>query len=159
MDQKSTYNILNEKLKGIPRAQIRSISLAVLPRLMGAIHQNKENCPDCKKFNQQGEYFVDNIKDLFTDNVATVRQFENWVELSQNHLKLDHQLRVKGKLTATYTAIAMVAGIFIAALYVWFSGGDNYIGYISLGWLAGMLGGYLAGKLHEARLNKHHKLY
>lgn len=159
MDQQSTYHILNEKLKDIPKAQIRSLSLSVLPRLMGALHKHKNSCPDCMKFQQEGVLFVNNVKQLFADDVKTMRQFESWVNQSQKHLKADHQLQVKGRLTATFTTIGMFLGIILPAIYVVISKGSNYIGYISLGWVIGMLAGYTAGKIKENGLQKHHKLY
>nr|WP_321453327.1 hypothetical protein [uncultured Carboxylicivirga sp.] len=158
MDRRTTFDTLNQQLEKIPKAQIRSLSLAVLPRLMGALHNKVDECPHCKKLNNQGEVFVNDIQQLFNDHKA-LAPFENWVEESQKHLKKDHQLHVRGRISATYSTIGMLTGIFVPALYVWLSAETNYIGYISLGWLIGIFAGYISGKIVENRLHKDKKLY
>nr|WP_321405479.1 hypothetical protein [uncultured Carboxylicivirga sp.] len=158
MDRKTTFETLNEQLEKIPKAQIRSLSLAVLPRLMGAIHNQIDTCHHCKKYNDEGEVFVHNIQQLFNDPKA-LGPFEDWVEQSQKHLKSEHRLHVRGRISATYATIGMLAGIIIGASYAWLSIESNYLAFISLGWLLGMLGGYIAGKIVENRLNKNNKLY
>lgn len=159
MDQQTTYDFLNEQLKDIPKAQIRSLSLSVLPRLMGAIHKQKEECPHCQKYNQQGETYINDIKQLFVDDIKTMREFENWVEHSQQHLKSEHQLQVRGRLTASYTIIGIIIGVVLFTVYTWLSSDENYTGFITLGLVAGMLGGYITGKIAENGLQKNNKLY
>ncbi|MBS2097940.1 hypothetical protein [Carboxylicivirga linearis] len=158
MDRLTTYNKLNDQLEKIPKAQIRSLSLAVLPRLMGAIDNQKEKCHHCEKFNDEGEKYVNNIQDLFNDPRA-LKPFENWVEQSQQHLKQEHHLHVKGRIGATYSTVGMLAGILLPAMYVWLSSETNYMGFVSVGWLIGLTTGYVAGKIVERRLSKENKLY
>ncbi|MCU4176371.1 hypothetical protein [Carboxylicivirga sp. N1Y90] len=159
MEHNECFSLLNEQLKDISKVEIRSLSLAVLPRLMNVLHINQNHCNECKRFTKEGEVFVHDISPLFGNDVRAKRSFENWVTTSQQHLTNVHQQQTKGKLSASYAAIGMFLGIIIASAYTWLSGGENYIGMAGLGWAAGTIAGYITGKLTENKLSKNNKLY
>lgn len=159
MNQQETFDTLNKQLKDIPKVQIRLMSLAVLPRLMGALDHNQDHCSDCKKHSTEGSLFVNNIRPLFNQERNVQKNFEKWVDNAQKHLKDKHQQHVKGRLTAIFTTICMIAGCLIAILYLNITNTTNYISSISLGWGIGMITGYFIGKIKENRLNKNNKLY
>ena len=159
MNQKDTFDTLNEQLKDIPKAQIRLMSLAVLPRLMGALDNNKSHCVDCKRYSNSGEEFIKNIRPLFSQDRQAQQNFENWVTEAQKHLKTRHQQQVKGRITSTYATIGMLAGCALALFYLLLTNGSNYIGGISLGWALGMISGYIVGKTKENKLSRNHKVY
>ncbi len=159
MEHKECYDLLNEQLKDIPKMEIRSLSLAVMPRLMDVLHKNQSACNHCKHFTKEGEIFTKDISPLFGADVKAKRNFENWVSESQKHLTTVHQQRVKGRLTSTYAAIGMLAGTAITTSYSWLSDGDNLIGMAGLGWAVGVLAGYITGKIKENNLSKNNKLY
>ncbi|MCU4154597.1 hypothetical protein J1N10_01330 [Carboxylicivirga sp. A043] len=159
MKHQEAFDLLNEQLNDIPKAQIRSLSLAVLPRLMNALDENSEACPDCKKLGNEGEHFVRNIRPLFQQDTNATKQFEQWVEEAQKHLKIKHQQHVKGRLTSTYTTIGMAIGTLIAFGYIYLSNNEHMLGGISIGWAIGMLAGYIFGKVQERKLSQQNKLY
>jgi hypothetical protein len=159
MKYQEAFDLLNNQLKDIPKAQIRSLSLAVLPRLMDALHNNSERCPSCLKLGHQGEAFVKNIRPLFEQNVKINKSFEQWVDESQKHLRIEHQQRIKGRITSTYITIGMAIGTLIAFGYIYLLNKEELLGGISIGWACGMIIGYIAGKLKEQKLSKLNKLY
>ncbi len=159
MKHKEAFDLLNEQLEDIPKAQIRSLSLAVLPRLINALDEQSAACPHCKKLGNDGEHFVRNIRPLFEQDIKASKQFEQWIEEAQKHLKVEHQQHVKGRITSTYTTIGMALGTLIAFGYLYLSSNEQMMGGISIGWAAGMLAGYIAGKVQERKLSQHNKLY
>lgn len=159
MEHDECFSLLNEQLIDVSKVEIRSLSLAVLPRLMNVLHNNQEDCNECTRFTKEGEAFVNDISPLFGNDVRAKRNFENWVSTAQQHLTNVHQQQTKGKLSALYATIGMFLGIIIASAYTWLSDGENYIGMAGLGWVVGTLGGYVTGKLTEDRLSKNNKLY
>ncbi|WP_439184191.1 hypothetical protein [Carboxylicivirga taeanensis] len=159
MNQQEAFDLLNEQLQDIPKVQIRSMSLAVLPRLMNTLDRNHDTCTHCKKFSAEGEIFVRDIRPLFEQNISTIKKFEQWVDEAQKHLTNAHQQQVKGRITSTYTAVGMGLGIAIAAAYSLLAAHTITITSISLGWAIGMLTGFIAGKIKENKLNQNKKLY
>ncbi|MCG8581319.1 MAG: hypothetical protein MI866_15460 [Bacteroidales bacterium] len=159
MKQEEAFTILNSQLKDIPKVEIRSLSLAVLPRLMNVLDNNMTTCTHCKKFSNEGEVFVRNIRPLFQQDIATGKRFEQWVEETQKHLKSTHHQHVKGRITSSYTTIGMVIGVSIGLLISLATDKELMIANASIGWALGMLAGYIGGKLKEGKLNKSNKLY
>ncbi len=159
MKQDEAFDLLNAQLKDIPKAQIRSMSLAVLPRLINALESHQDTCPNCSKLNKDGEAFIRNIRPLFEQNIPEIKKFEQWVETSQKHLKQDHQQHVKGRVASTYTTIGMATGTLSAFLYLQFVPEISTFGSISLGWTIGTVVGYVVGKIKEQILSKKDKLY
>ena len=159
MNQQETFDILNAQLKDIPKAQIRLMSLSVLPRLMGVLDSNRNHCSDCNQYSHEGSCFVNDIRPLFNQDRNVQKNFEKWVGNAQSHLKNQHQQGVKGRLTAVYTSIGMALGCITALVFLQITNSDNYLGGISLAWTVGMLIGYSTGKIKERRLNKNNKLY
>lgn len=159
MKHEEAFDLLNEQIKDIPKAQIRTVSLAVLPRLMNALDQQQESCPQCLKHSRQGEDFVNNIRPLFEQNIKMSKSFEQWADEAQKHLKVRHQQHVKGRVTSTYTTIGMAIGTFIAFIYSYFIVENSIAGTISIGWAVGLIFGYISGKLKENTLRKNQQLY
>lgn len=159
MKYQEAFDLLNEQLKDIPKAQIRSMSLSVLPRLMDVLDHNHTKCPYCQKMSKDGSRYVHNIRPLFEQDMSINKHFEQWVESSQKHLKTEHNQYVKGRITSAYATYGMTIGTLIAFAYIYITGGETSIGGISIGWTCGMLIGYLSGKIKEQRLAKNNQLY
>ncbi|MCT4589022.1 MAG: hypothetical protein N4A71_14465 [Carboxylicivirga sp.] len=159
MKQEEAFNILNEQIKDIPKAQIRSVSLAVLPRLMQVLDDHLDKCPHCQKFSQEGENYVNDIRPIFGEDVKANKQFEQWAHESQKHLKIEHEQYVKGRTTSVYITIGMAIGTLVAFIYSYFLAENNIAGSISIGWAIGLVVGYMAGKLKENKLRKNKQLY
>lgn len=159
MNRQETFERLNQQLKDIPKSQIRSISLSVLPRLMGALYKSKGQCIECERFSKKGDVFVNDIKPLFAGDKEYIKDFEYWVEESQIHLKKDHGQQVRGRITSVYTTIGIITGTIFATAYCYFTKQTGYIGCVVLGWTIGMVAGYLGGKITERYLVKNNKLY
>ncbi|MBR8535696.1 hypothetical protein KDU71_09015 [Carboxylicivirga sediminis] len=159
MKQQEAFDILNAQLKDIPKVQIRSLSLAVLPRLINVLDTHMDKCPHCRKFNIEGEAFINNIAPLFKDDISSRKQFEQWVDESQKHLKIEHKLQVSGRITSAYTAIGMALGAIIAFGVSLLLENANTLANVSIGWALGMLTGYMTGKITENKLKQDNKLY
>ncbi len=159
MKQQEAFDLLNDQLQDIPKVQIRSMSLAVLPRLMNVLDKNHKSCPDCNRISHEGEVFVRNIRPVFEQDIPTIKKFERWVNTSQAHLKNRHGQVAKGKTTALYTAVGVAIGILLTLVFIWMKPEVNTLAHISLGWVIGMLGGYVSGKLKETSLAQKEKLY
>ncbi len=159
MKQQEAFDLLNAQLNDIPKAQIRSLSLAVLPRLMDVLDSNQATCSHCKKYSTEGEVFVKDIAPLFQQDTLTTKKFEQWVDESQKHLKNAHQQQVRGRITSLYTAIGMALGVLIAWLCSLLFPNQGTFTFIGLGWAIGMLAGYFSGKLKENKLKQTNKLY
>lgn len=159
MKHQEAFDLLNEQLINIPKMQIRSMSLEVLPRLIDRIDSNQNQCSACKDLNITGEAFIHDIKPIFNQDKETIKKFENWVDESQKHLKKEHQQTPKGRLTSTYTTIGMAIGTVIAYLIIKITGQEGILSSISIGWAIGMLAGYIIGKVKEKKLTRNNKLY
>ncbi|WP_430813482.1 hypothetical protein [Carboxylicivirga sp. RSCT41] len=159
MKQEEAFDLLNDQLKDIPKAEIRSLSLAVLPRLMNVLDNNMAKCTHCKKFSNEGEAFVANIRPLFKQDIATIKRFDQWAEETQKHLKHTHQQHVKGRITSSFTTIGMLCGVSLGLLASLVNGTEMMIANASIGWAFGMLIGYSGGKLKENKLKLKNKLY
>lgn len=159
MKQQEAFDLLNVQLKDISKVQIRSMSLAVLPRLMNVLDKNQETCTHCQKFSHEGEAFVRNIRPLFEQDLLTGKRFEQWIDESQKHLRTTHAQTVKGKTTSLFATIGMSAGILSGLIFTLLMPETSALANISLGWTIGMLTGYTAGKLKEKSLARDNKLY
>ncbi|MBK3518377.1 hypothetical protein [Carboxylicivirga marina] len=159
MKQQEAFDILNSQLSDVSKSQIRSMSLEVLPRLINTLHENSNNCPSCKKHEQQGDNYVNDIRPLFEQDIRFIKEFERWVDSSKKHLKATHKQHPRGQISSTYTTIGMAIGTFIAFLISYFINNNNILGGLSIGWAIGMLFGYSIGKLKEKKLGQLNKLY
>ncbi|WP_430810239.1 MULTISPECIES: hypothetical protein [unclassified Carboxylicivirga] len=159
MKQEEAFDQLNAQLKDIPKVEIRTLSLAVLPRLMGVLDSHSHQCSHCRKYSNDGAAFVSNIRPLFQQDANINKRFEQWVEETQKHLKATHKQHVKGRTTATYTTLGMISGSCLGALISLMIASGHLMAGVSIGWAIGVLIGYIGGKLKEQKLNQKQLLY
>lgn len=159
MTYQETFDKLNEQLKDVPKSQVRSLSLEVLPRLMAILHAHKSTCHHCQLLSNEGEGFVNHIAPLFGDNPNELKKFEDWVERAQKHLSEAHQLKVKGRTVAAYAAVGALLGIVWGIIHGYITEVPEYIGIVSSTSVIGMLVGYVLGKMKEKALKRDHRLY
>lgn len=159
MEAKEVIQLLNTKLENVPKAQVRSMGLEVLPRLIDVLHQRRPACSDCKKLHDEGIRHIDQIGALFGDDLAVQKKFESWVDRSQRHLKEYHGMVAKGRTSSVYVVSGIVGGMVIGALSMYMISAENSIGGAVLGFVCGMLIGWIVGKMKESKLRKEQKLY
>lgn len=159
MEAKEVIQILNAKLEKVPKAEVRSMGLEVLPRLIDVLHHQKETCPDCRKFHDDGVNHIEDIIALFGQDLLIQKKFENWVSQTQSHLKGQHRMVAKGRTAAAYVFAGISVGVVIGVLVMYLTENENILGGAILGWVCGMLIGWSIGKVKESQLQKKHHLY
>jgi len=159
MEAKEVIQILNAKLEKVPKAEVRSMGLEVLPRLIDVLHHQKETCPDCRKLHDNGIKHIEDITTLFGPDLSVQKRFENWVVETQSHLKQQHGMVAKGRTAAAYIFTGIGIGVVIGALVMYLMDNENILGGAILGWVCGMLIGWSIGKMKESKLQKKHFLY
>ncbi len=159
MEAKEVIQILNAKLEKVPKAEVRSLGLEVLPRLIGVLHRQAGSCPDCRNFHDHGVMHVEEIVSLFGPEVSDRKKFEVWVEGAQQHLKHHHGMVAKGRTGAVYILAGIGFGLVTGSLVTYLTGGTNILSGAILGWVCGMLIGWIVGKIKENKLRQEDLLY
>jgi len=159
MEAKEVIQILNAKLEKVPKAEVRSMGLEVLPRLIDVLHHQKDTCPDCRMLHDEGVSHIEDIIALFGQDLAIQKKFENWVSKTQSHLKHQHGMVAKGRTAAAYIFTGIAVGVIIGALVMYLTENENVLRGAILGWVVGMLIGWSIGKIKENKLQKKHHLY
>jgi len=159
MEAKEVIQILNAKLEEVPKAEVRSMGLEVLPRLIDVLHHQKEVCPECRKLHDDGVKHIENILALFGQDLAIQKTFENWVSETQSHLKNQHGMVAKGRTAAAYIFFGISVGVVTGIVIMYLTENENILGGAVLGWVCGMLIGWSVGKIKESKLQKKHHLY
>jgi len=159
MEAKEVIQILNTKLEKVPKAEVRSMGLEVLPRLIDVLHHHKKTCPDCRQLHDDGIHHMEDIISLFGTDLSVQKKFENWVSETQSHLKHQHGMVAKGRTAAAYIFAGVVFGVVFGVAVMYLTKNENLFGGAILGWVCGMLIGWSVGKIKESKLQKRHHLY
>jgi hypothetical protein len=159
MTKQEAIDKMNEQLEHIPKAEIRLLNLAVLPRLTGALNDKSDSCRECAELHDTCVEFVNDIVQVLRGTQQQREEFESFVSNAFMHLQHDHDTLPKGRLLSVSVLTGMLLGTGFALLLNYFFMGRDIIGYGVLGWVIGVVAGYGAGKLRENKLKKDNRLF
>lgn len=158
MIKKDVTDRLNKQLERTPWSVVRASNLEVFPRMMDALHHRLYACTECDELNNSCLKYVENIQLVVKGSVKDKRAFELLVNQVFDHLKMKHNTIPKGKLLSVYVMVGMLTGLGGGILLnYWLV--DNAVGMGALGWLIGMVAGWMAGKYKERQLKKKNQLF
>ena len=146
-----------EKMK-VSRAEIRALRLEVYPRLIDALEQRSGSCSTCKELYKQSEKFTDDIVPVVKGTADVRKKFEEFVNSALGHLHDDHGALPKGKLLSVSVLVGMLTGLSIAVITGYIMD-DDVMRFGALGWMIGVIAGWVTGKVRESNLKKEGKLF
>jgi len=150
---------LNEQLdKKVSRAEIRALRLEVYPRLVDALQQRSGSCSICKELYKQSEKFTDDIVPVVKGSSETRKEFEDFVNSAFGHLHEEHGTLPKGKLLSVSVLVGMLTGLSIAVITGYIMD-EDVMRFGALGWMIGVISGWVIGKVRENNLKKAGKLF
>ena len=152
------YEKLNDQLTGISRAEIRAANLEVYPRLTDALARRSAKCKECKTLYEESEKYTNDIVAVLKGEAAFRKQFEEFVNRAFMHLHDDHQTLPKGKLLSVSTLVGMLVGLSIAVIAAYFLNVD-LMRFGAVGWMVGVISGWIIGKVREKKLQKQNRLF
>ena len=152
------YEKLNDQLAGISRAEIRAANLEVYPRLIDALEKRSAECKECKALYEESEKYTNDIVSVLKGDAGFRKQFEEFVNRAFMHLHDEHQTLPKGKLLSVSVLVGMLVGLSVAVIAAYFLNID-LMRFGALGWLIGVMAGWITGKVREKNLQKQNKLF
>lgn len=157
--KKEWIAILNERLAGTPREAARYYGLEILPRLMTCLQSSRHSCDKCARYFEDLERMTFKITALTKENDPGVKQFQTLKEDIGKHLKDTHRLVARGIIRATFVTLGMATGGILSFAAGYIFNINDPAGIVMLGFIAGIISGWITGKVREAVLNKQNRLF
>jgi uncharacterized membrane protein YeaQ/YmgE (transglycosylase-associated protein family) len=148
------------KLKSASRIEVRALGLEVLPRLVVYLREHQLSCIDCRTHLDEAVAFIDKL-DVIADgkNHGERKLFEKRINDAVDHVKSVHGAYAKGEMLSRFLLLGMVAGSGGGYLIARLVDSNSLIGGVLLGWVGGLIAGYLFGKRKERMLNRNNQQY
>ncbi len=149
---------LNEQLKGVPRAEIRAANLEVYPRMVEALYNRSSSCDRCRELYDESSKFTDDIASVIKGTPEQRKEFEEFVRVAYMHLHEVHKTLPKGKILSVSVLVGMLLGLSFAVIIGYFMDQD-LLRYGALGWILGVIAGWITGKIRENNLRKKNRQF
>lgn len=150
---------MNEKLKDSSFVESRLMGLEVFPRLVVKLADLSDYCPQCRQFVNDAMQVTETIEQVVDgEHLKEKKAFEAKMSEMTRHLEKDHRCFPRGKIRTIVFALVLLLNLFIAFLFGNLA--DFTIGQsLLLGWLSGMVTGYISGIWVEKKLGRENRLW
>lgn len=150
---------LEEKFQDVPRESIRFLSLEALPRLMHALDNHRHLHPDCALHYDKLLSMIIDAPGWLKHNSPEALIFQKELHAATRMLSLQHRIYPRGLWLSRFTTLGIIAGAAAAFILYSFTDIDKLSGLLFTGAAAGMMLGWILGKIKEHQLKKEGKLY
>lgn len=153
------HHFLEEKFRETPRESIRFFSLEALPRLMHVLDNQRHFCSECAVYFDKLLSMIIDAPTWIRNNAPEVELFRKQLHETTRFLESKHGLFPKGLWLSRFSSFGIIFGLLGGfAVYAIF---DQIVlsGILILGAAAGMMLGWILGKIKEHQLKKDGKLY
>lgn len=151
---------LGKQVEGSSRVEIRLMGLEMLPRLIVCLRHLSSHCSECKAYSEKLDVYVLQLHDLIVpENKEIRRQFEALADEIIAHIEQTHQMMPKGKMFSRIVLWSMLLGVLSGGVFYWIFSGIPVSTSFVLGWLGGLVIGYVTGKLVEVKMKQQNRLF
>jgi len=106
---------MNEQVEGIREQEIRFLRIEEFNRVIQKTYQYSEKCQECKKFREEIETIVPDIRKVLLHPGKKRKKYDDLLDRLAKHLRNEHGIFPPLYFAYTYTAIGMGIG-FIAGM-------------------------------------------
>lgn len=153
------HHFLDEKFQDIPRDSLRLLSLEALPRLMYLLDTQRHLCPDCAIRYDKLLSMIIEAPGWIKNNSPEAEFFRKELQDATRTLSLQHGLYPKGLWLSRFTSFGIIIGVILSFIFYYILDSLLLSGLLILGAAAGMMVGWLLGKIKEHQIKKDGKLY
>lgn len=151
--------VIRLKLDGASFVESRLMGVEVLPRLMARLQTQACECKQCASYFAEMKLIIEDLRRVVEPvNIAERSSFEHATEVILSHFKREHKVYPKGKMVALVLTFGMIVGIIIGAVCAFYLN-IPFTGALMLGWLGGLILGYVVGKVVEFQLVRDNRLF
>lgn len=153
------HHFLNEKLTDAPKGSIRMMSLEALPRLMFILDNHRHLCSGCAQHYDRLLSMILELPEWLKHNTPEVELFRKELHATTQFLATQHGLYPKGLWLSRITSYGIITGVLAGFVSHALIENPDLPGLLILGATAGMMVGWILGKIKEHQLKKDGKLF
>lgn len=150
---------LEEKLADAPRGTMRLMSLEALPRLMFVLDNHRHFCSGCAERFDKLLAMIMELPGWLKNNTPEVELFRKELHETTQFLATRHGLYPKGLWLSRLTSYGIITGVLSGFIMHAFIDASELPGLLILGAAAGMMIGWILGKIKEHQIKKDAKLF